>query len=244
MLEKQRATSVGQVDPFAIAAAMESKVRSMDLRALVSTLLGARVRLAAFYRGEIVRLALGSTQEDPAGLDADAFAGALRAMADREALAAALVTFLRGNMRVIDIIGGSFAQTILRDAEDGRGAPAVATTLAVEDEGSISTWGSGFRVAALCAAILVTGALVSIGTRYATSSVGVRQNVAASTAIRTTHQRAVAPRVRHVPHASFVAKAVAHPISRAPFTQRIGFSAKPAPFRQMIFSTRGKRGRL
>ncbi len=221
-----RATTVGQLDPFSVAQAMEAKVRSLESDALASVLIAARGRLTPYYRGELVGVLRGESAGDDAGLDSKSFATAIAAETGAQALPSAVVTFLRSNLRVIDVIGGSFAAGIIRDAEDLE-KPQSHAPLAVEDETEPHRVGHASQLAVLALAIVLTGALLSTAFHYAEGAFG-RPAAVQSPVVRPVGVTAAAPRAR----------------KHVPFAQKISFSAKSAPFRQVIFSSSRKRRRL
>ncbi|MGZ3499565.1 MAG: hypothetical protein ACXWNK_13100 [Vulcanimicrobiaceae bacterium] len=225
MLKKPSAISVGQLDPLAVARAAESCIHTMDARRIVATLVNARYRLSAFYRAEIVRL-LRDDDEAMHGsaLSAQAFADILRDSNDADILGDALIRFLRaGNLRVVDVIGGGFAAAIIRTAENDLREDD-DSVLAVEQEGEEAprgSWGRAFALVAFCTAIVLAGGALAAGIHYA----GMLQT------IRSSQRPAV--------------KAVVSTAKRsAPFLRYVKFSARNAPFRQVILSAHPERRRL
>ena len=226
MLRKPRAISVGQLDPLAVARAVESRINTMSARRIVAVLVSARYRLSAFYRAEIVRLL---RDEDPtaheSALSAEAFADILRDSNDADLLGHALTEFLcAGNLRVVDVIGGAFAVAIIRAAEeDPREDDSVLAVEQEVEERPRASWGHSFSLLALCTAIVLAGGALAAGVHY----VGSLQTIGPNAMKQELPRTAMTTISR-----------------RAPFVHYVKFSAHNAPFRQVILSAHPERRRL
>jgi hypothetical protein len=104
---------LGRLDPYDVACAMETYVREVDGKVLLADLIKAADRLPSYYRDMIAtRLIADGTK--PHELDALQFKRILYGSRNDDALREALIACLKGNLRAIPLIGGSFAENVLR----------------------------------------------------------------------------------------------------------------------------------
>jgi hypothetical protein len=101
-------------DPHDVACAMEIYVRELDTRAVARTLAKASHRLPAYYRTVIAERLPAAGNDVPAKLDAASFERIVAESRNDDELRDALIECLRTNLRAIPLIGGSFAENIVR----------------------------------------------------------------------------------------------------------------------------------
>ncbi len=100
-------------DPYDVACAVETYLRELDTRSIARVVARASQRLPTYYRTMIA-------QELPDGgaagtrVDAQSFERLVERSRDDGALRDALIGCLKSNLRVIPLIGGSFADNIVR----------------------------------------------------------------------------------------------------------------------------------
>lgn len=154
-----RETVLAHIDPFDLAQAVERSLREMDEGALRSMLSGARERLSAPYREELVRLLRESDGTAPAAAAAgvETFAAMTAQARSAHALRVVLLRFLKSNLRAVQFFGADFTGRVLA------ACPASARLAAIGEEqprGRLRP-----RVLGLAAAVLVVVVAALAGQR-------------------------------------------------------------------------------
>ncbi len=106
-------TVLANFDPYDVACAVETYLRELDTRSIARVVARASQRLPSYYRTMIAEQ-LPEGAAAGTRLDAQSFERLIERSRDDGALRDALIGCLKSNLRVIPLIGGPFADNIIR----------------------------------------------------------------------------------------------------------------------------------